>query len=84
MSNAIQMPATGLFLLGLSAYLYSPLRWPALHGRPMALGEFANLVLGSRFRGALHWDAWLTDPERDLIVGGPRTVLELESKSQMD
>ncbi len=67
--------AAGLFLLGLSVYLYLPLRWPALHdGRPMALGEFANLVLGSRFRGALHWDAWLKDPERYLILA--RLMLE--------
>ena len=62
------LTAAGLFLLGLSVYLYIPLRWPALHGRPMALGEFANLALGSRFRGALHWDAWLRDPERYLIL----------------
>jgi len=62
------LTAAGLFLLGLSAYLYLPLRWPALHGRPMALGEFVTLVLGSRFRGALHWDAWLKDPERYLII----------------
>ncbi len=68
------LAAAGLFLLGLSVYLYIPLRWPALHGRPMALGEFANLVLGSRFRGALHWDAWLKDPERYLILG--RLMLE--------
>lgn len=68
------LTAAGLFLLGLSVYLYIPLRWPALHGRPMALGEFANLVLGSRFRGALHWDAWLKDPERYLILG--RLMLE--------
>ncbi|MBC8264535.1 MAG: hypothetical protein H8E47_10485 [Anaerolineales bacterium] len=60
--------AAGLFLLGLSVYLYIPLRWPALHGRSMALNEFANLVLGNRFRGALHWDAWLKDPERYLIL----------------
>ena len=66
--------AAGLFLLGLSVYLYIPLRWPALHGRPMALSEFANWVLGSRFRGALHWDAWLKDPERYLILG--RLMLE--------
>ncbi len=39
----------------------------------MALSEFANLVLGSRFRGALHWDAWLK-PERYLILG--RLMLE--------
>jgi len=64
----------GLFLLGLSVYLYLPLRWPALHGRPMALGEFVNWVLGSRFRGALHWDAWLKDPERYLILS--RLILE--------
>ncbi|GEM_PF-197918 len=63
------LTAAGLFLLGLSAYLYIPLRWPALHdGRPVALGEFANWVLGSRFRGALHWDAWLKDPERYRII----------------
>ena len=63
-----------LFLLGLSVYLYLPLRWPALHGRSMALGEFVNWVLGSRFRGALHWDAWLKDPERYAILG--RLILE--------
>ena len=68
------LAAASLFLLGLSVYLYLPLRWPALHGRPMALGEFATLVLGSRFRGALHWDAWLKDPERYLILG--RLMLE--------
>jgi len=68
------LTAAGLFLLGLSVYLYIPLRWPALHGRPMALGEFATLVLGSRFRGALHWDAWLKDPERYLILA--RLMLE--------
>lgn len=45
---------SGLFLLGLSVYLYIPLRWPALHGRSMALGEFANWVLASRFHGAFH------------------------------
>jgi hypothetical protein len=60
--------AAGFFFLGLSVYLYIPLRWPALHGRPMALGEFANWVLGSRFRSALHWDAWLKDPERYAIL----------------
>jgi hypothetical protein len=66
--------AAGLFLLGLSVYLYIPLRWPVLHGRSMTLSEFANWVLGSRFRGALHWDAWLKDPERYLILG--RLLLE--------
>jgi hypothetical protein len=70
--------AVGLFLLGLSVYLYIPLRWPALHGRSIALGEFANWVLGSRFRGALHWDAWIKDPERYLILG--RLILEQYSQ----
>jgi hypothetical protein len=64
----------GLFLLGLSAYLYIPLRGPALHGRSIALSEFVNWVLGSRFQGALHWDAWLTDPERYHILG--RLILQ--------
>jgi len=68
------LTAAGLFLLGLSAYLYIPLRWPALHGRSMALSEFVNWVLGSRFHGAFHWDAWLKDPERYLILG--RLILE--------
>ena len=36
--------AAGLFLLGLSVYLYIPLRWPALHGRSMTLAEFAHWV----------------------------------------
>jgi len=64
----------GLFLLGLCVYLYLPLRWSALHGRSMALSEFVNWVLGSRFRGALHWDAWLNNPERYLVLA--RLILE--------
>ena len=64
----------GLFLLGLSVYLYLPLRWPAIHGRSITLGEFVNWVLGSRFRGALHWDAWLKNPERYVIL--TRLILE--------
>jgi hypothetical protein len=66
--------AVSLFLLGLSVYLYLPLRWPVLHGRSITLGEFVNWVLGSRFRGALHWDAWLKDPERYLILS--RLILQ--------
>ncbi len=68
------LAAAGCFLLGLSVYLYLPLRWPALHdGRSMTLSEFAHWVLGSRFRGALHWDAWLK-PDRYLILD--RLLLE--------
>ncbi len=74
-SNVKKMLVTsGSFLLGLSVYLYLPLRWPALHGRLMAPLEFVNWVLGSRFRGAFHWDAWLKDPERYLILA--RLILQ--------
>ncbi len=64
-----------LFLAGLSLYLYLPLRWPALHqGALMPLREFIDWVVGGRFKGALHLDAWLSDPTRYAIVG--RMVLD--------
>lgn len=69
------LATAGLFLLGVSAYLYIPLRWPALHhGRAMALREFLAWVTGRRFGGALRLDAWLHDPVRYGILG--RLVLE--------
>ncbi len=48
----------------LSIHLYIPIRWWQIHGQVMSLSEFANLVLGSRFAAALHWDAWLREPDR--------------------
>jgi hypothetical protein len=59
----------GLFLLGLSLYLYIPLRWPALHdGQGMTLGAFLRYVSGGQFRGALRLAGW-RDPARWRIVG---------------
>jgi hypothetical protein len=60
----------GLFLLGLSLYLYIYFRWPMLHdGVWMSPGEFWRYVTGQQFGGALRLDAWRTDPTRYEIVG---------------
>lgn len=68
------LAALGLFLLGLSMWLYLPLRWPALHGGlPMPLDEFVDWITGARFGGALVLSAW-SDPERWRIVA--RFLLE--------
>jgi hypothetical protein len=60
----------GLFLLGLSLYLYVYFRWPMLHdGVWMSPGEFRHYITGQQFGGALRLDAWRTDPTRYQIVG---------------
>lgn len=62
--------AGGLFLLGLSLYLYIYFRWPMLHdGVWMSPGEFWRYITGQQFGGALRLDAWRTDPTRYQIVG---------------
>ena len=67
--------AAGVFVAGLLIYLYIPLRWPALHdGRLMRWDEFWGWVTGSRFRGALQLQAWLTDPGRWQILS--RLILD--------
>ncbi len=61
--------AAALFLLGLSVYLFIPLRWPALHdGARMTPGAFLRYITGSQFHGALRLDGW-RDPTRWQIVG---------------
>ncbi len=61
--------AGGLLLLGLSVYLFIPLRWPALNrGEWMTLREFISYVTGGQFHGALRLDGW-RDPVRWGIVG---------------
>jgi len=61
--------AGGLLLLGLSVYLFIPLRWPALNrGEWMTLREFITYVTGGQFHGALRLDGW-RDPVRWGIVG---------------
>lgn len=63
------LAAGGLFLLGLSVYLFIPLRWPALHdGRWMTPGAFLRYVSGGQFHGALRLDGW-QDPTRWRVVG---------------
>ena len=61
--------AGGLLLLGLSVYLFIPLRWPALNdGEWMTLRQFIAYVTGGQFHGALRLDGW-RDPVRWGIVG---------------
>jgi len=61
--------AAGLLLLGLSVYLFIPLRWPALNqGEAMTFRQFVNYVSGGQFHGALQLDGW-HDPIRWRIVG---------------
>jgi hypothetical protein len=68
------MLAAGLFVLGLSPYLFIPVRWPALHdGAWMTLHGFASYVTGGQFHGALRLDGW-QDATRWRIVA--RLMLE--------
>ncbi len=61
--------AGGLLLLGLSVYLFIPLRWPALnHGEWMSPRDFFAHITGGQFHGALRLDGW-RDPVRWTIVG---------------
>jgi hypothetical protein len=61
--------AGGLALLGLSLYLFIPLRWPAVNrGEWMTLQQFMAHVTGGQFHGALRLDGW-RDPTRWEIVG---------------
>ncbi len=59
----------GAFLLPLLLYTYLPLRWRAVNGEAMGFGRFFAWVTGSRFAGALQFDAWLTDSTRWQIIG---------------
>ncbi|MEK7785884.1 MAG: DUF2723 domain-containing protein, partial [Chloroflexota bacterium] len=59
-----------LFLLGLSVYLYLPIRWPAVNnGEAMTWELFKHFITGQEAQGALRLDAWLTDFSRYAIVG---------------
>lgn len=61
--------AGGLLLLGLSVYLFIPLRWPALNqGEWMGPRDFFVYISGGQFHGALRLDGW-RDPVRWGIVG---------------
>ena len=56
-------------LLGLSVYLYLPLRWPAVNnGERLSLAQFANILSGNEAKGAFQWDLPLRDPGRYVIV----------------
>ncbi|MBI4771571.1 MAG: DUF2723 domain-containing protein, partial [Chloroflexi bacterium] len=57
------------FALGLSVYLYLPLRWPAVnHGEPMTWELFQHFITGQEAQGALRLNAWYTDFGRYGIV----------------
>lgn len=61
--------AAGLLVLGLSVYLFIPLRWPAVNdGQWMTLEQFLSHVTGGQFHGALQLGGW-HDPVRWGIVG---------------
>ena len=66
--------AVGCLLIGLSPWLYIPLRWPALHnGTPMTIAEWLGWIFGQRFGGALNLSLW-NDPTRWGIIS--RIALE--------
>jgi hypothetical protein len=68
------LAACGLFLLGLTPWLFIYLRWPALHnGQWMTVGEWLNWIFGLRFGGALNLSS-IFDPARWNIV--TRIVIE--------
>ncbi|MBI5291016.1 MAG: DUF2723 domain-containing protein [Chloroflexi bacterium] len=57
------------FALGLSVYLYLPLRWPAVnHGEPMTWELFRHFITGQEAQGALRLNAWHADFGRYGIV----------------
>jgi hypothetical protein len=57
------------FLLGLSVYLYLPIRWPAVnHGELLSWQQFVNLLSGGEARGAFQWTLPFTDASRFSIV----------------
>ncbi|HEY4720641.1 MAG TPA: hypothetical protein VII92_02240, partial [Anaerolineae bacterium] len=63
------LAAMGCLLVGLTPWLYIPLRWPALHhGATIALNEWLGWIFGQRFGGALNLSLW-SDPTRWSIVG---------------
>lgn len=62
--------AAGLFLLGLSVYVYLPLRWPVInHGEVMTPKMLFEYVTGQPAQGALRLDAWARDPARYALIG---------------
>jgi hypothetical protein len=68
------LAAIGLFLLGLTPWLFIYLRWPGLHnGQWMTIGEWFTWIFGLRFGGALSLPL-IFDPTRWGIV--TRIVIE--------
>jgi hypothetical protein len=68
------LAALGVFVLGLTPWLFIYLRWPALHnGQWLTIGEWLNWIFGLRFGGALNLTLVL-DPTRWSIV--TRIVIE--------
>ncbi|MBI5052136.1 MAG: DUF2723 domain-containing protein, partial [Chloroflexi bacterium] len=57
------------FLLGLSLYLYLPLRWHAVNnGEAMTWELFKHFITGQEAQGALRLNAWYSDLSRYEIV----------------
>jgi len=60
-----------LSALGLSVYLYLPIRWPAVnHGEAMTWDLFKHFLTGQEAQGALRLNAWYSDFSRYQIVFG--------------
>ncbi len=55
--------ALGALLLPSLLYIYVPLRWPVVYGRPPTAGELADYLLGRGYSYALQFGA-LSDPAR--------------------
>ena len=56
-------------LLGLSIYLYIPIRWPAVnHGQALSPAGFVNILTGNEAKGVFNWRLPFQDPGRYPIV----------------
>ncbi len=63
-SRRALLRGAALGLLGVALYLYIPLRWPAVTGRPMDAAHFLRFVTNAESGGALRPLAFVRDPAR--------------------
>ncbi|MDW8325603.1 MAG: DUF2723 domain-containing protein [Anaerolineales bacterium] len=63
------LPSPLFFLLGLSIYLYIPLRWPALHnGEALSVEQFVYFLRGGEAAGQFNARLPLQEPQRFVYV----------------
>lgn len=59
----------GCLLIGLTPWLYIPLRWPALHsGAALPINDWLGWIFGQRFGGALTLSLWNDGTRWDIIT----------------